>query len=435
MAVFHQDSPICLKSEYDLFSIPPTQLCAESSRYTEYAPIASLSSNSQIEFNIIGIPEEYIDLSQTLIHVQGRVLGNSTKRLLVAADDGHVIPENYLLHNLFQQVDVKFNNKLVSTSNNMYPFKSYIQALLNYIPSVKAAQLSASMWITSDGDRATAVNRSRIVDLVGRLHSDIFMQDRLLLSNVDIKISLTPSKPEFIFRTTNRPNPGAGQDPLLPLDPIWEFTKVEMLVKKVKPTPSILNAHAATLLTSTAKYPFRKCDIRTHTVNAGLRSTMMNNVFLGEIPTRLVVGIIPHTNFNGSYATNPFTFGSYNHNSFALYIDGQLYNGRPFEPNWESNNYAWNFIHSYLGMGFGFRNETNGISYSDFKRLYMFYVFDLTPDNSANDDSHLSVVRNGNVRMELKFSEDVMANGLTVIIYSEKDALLEIDASRNILSE
>jgi hypothetical protein len=45
--------------------------------------------------------------------------------------------------------------------------------------------------------RAFFFARSRVVDLVGRLHSDIFFQQRYMLTEVNTKIKLTRSKDAF----------------------------------------------------------------------------------------------------------------------------------------------------------------------------------------------------------------------------------------------
>ncbi|KAK2161921.1 hypothetical protein NP493_1552g00023 [Ridgeia piscesae] len=40
---------------------------------------------------------------------------------------------------------------------------------------------------------------SRVVDMMGRLHVDLFFQDRYLLNGVDIKVRMVQSKDTFAF--------------------------------------------------------------------------------------------------------------------------------------------------------------------------------------------------------------------------------------------
>ena len=72
MAFLHSGSSgscACLKSEVNLFSVPPTQTTIENSNYVQCKPISSLTEGSPIEFSIPGT-SEYIDLAHTLLSVR-----------------------------------------------------------------------------------------------------------------------------------------------------------------------------------------------------------------------------------------------------------------------------------------------------------------------------------------------------------------------------
>jgi len=45
--------------------------------------------------------------------------------------------------------------------------------------------------------RSRHTHRSRVVDMMGRLHADIFFQDRYMLNEVNVKIKLVHSKDVF----------------------------------------------------------------------------------------------------------------------------------------------------------------------------------------------------------------------------------------------
>ena len=53
--------------------------------------------------------------------------------------DTLVAPVNNFLHSIFNQVDGYFNKKLVSPANNAYPYRAYLESLLNYGPTVKSS--------------------------------------------------------------------------------------------------------------------------------------------------------------------------------------------------------------------------------------------------------------------------------------------------------
>lgn len=63
---------------------------------------------------------------------------------------------------------------------------------------------------------------------------------------------------------------------------------------------------------------------------------------------------------------------------------------------------------------------------------YCLFAFDLTPDLSANENTHWNLVRHGSVRIEVRFAKE-LENTINCIIYAEYDNILEIDASRQVI--
>ena len=74
MAFVHPQSCECVKSELDIFIVPPTQTSIESGSTVEYNPIASIADGTPIEFSITGGGQDYIDLSNTELYVKVKVL-------------------------------------------------------------------------------------------------------------------------------------------------------------------------------------------------------------------------------------------------------------------------------------------------------------------------------------------------------------------------
>ena len=58
--------------------------------------------------------------------------------------DVRVAPVNNFLHSMFIQVDVFFNQKLVTPTNSAYPYRAYTETLLNYRPDAKQSHLGTS---------------------------------------------------------------------------------------------------------------------------------------------------------------------------------------------------------------------------------------------------------------------------------------------------
>ena len=143
MAFVHEQSRECLKSELDLFSVPPTQTSVENGNWIEYHPLTSVGDDSPIEFEINGNGEDYIDLANTMLYVPAKITRMNNANI---ADDTPVGPVNLFLHSMFSQVDISLNETQVTTSTNTYPYRAMIETLLSYGADAKQSQLTSALF-------------------------------------------------------------------------------------------------------------------------------------------------------------------------------------------------------------------------------------------------------------------------------------------------
>ena len=185
----HAQSCECAKSELDLFTVPATQTSIESGRWIEYNPISGLADGVPIEFVVGGSGQDYIDLINTQLYVRAEITQGNGQAI---DNTHHVAPINLLLHSLFSEVDVKLNDTLISSTNNTYPYRAYIETLLSYGPSAKHSQLTSAMFYKDSATKMDDTNplaananaglkkrhsfftNGGIVDMLGCIHSDIF---------------------------------------------------------------------------------------------------------------------------------------------------------------------------------------------------------------------------------------------------------------------
>ncbi|GFN84138.1 hypothetical protein PoB_001064400 [Plakobranchus ocellatus] len=190
MAPIHPLSSESVNSGLDLFSLPPTQTSLESGQFVEHFPVVALAQGAPIEFIIRGTGEEYLDLSNTFLNIRAKVVKADGKDL----EEGvNAVPVNYWLHSLFSQVDITLNDTLITPSQNTYPYRAYIETVLNYGRDAKKGHLTAAMFYRDTGNhfnddsgdnneglviRRQLSSNSKLIDMCGRLHSDIAAQER-----------------------------------------------------------------------------------------------------------------------------------------------------------------------------------------------------------------------------------------------------------------
>ena len=302
MAFVHRQSCEGVNSELDLFAVPPTQTSIEEGGWIEHQPLISLDSGGPIEFILPGIGDAYLDLANTYLLVRAKIVnGNGTD---IGADTP-MAPVNNWLHSLFSQVDVYLNDTLVTPSSNTYPFRSYVETLLSYGAEAKKTQLTSQLWYkdTAGHMEGTTVNagnlglvergrylaESRVVDMMGRLHVDLFLQDKFLLNGVNVNIRLVRSKDAFSLMAD-------GHNP----DYKVRIVEATLFARKAVLSPTVQMAHIKALAKGTAKYPLRPLDCKVYSIPQGAMSHTHENLFLGTLPKRLVLWCIDNDAYNGN---------------------------------------------------------------------------------------------------------------------------------------
>ncbi|GFX96240.1 uncharacterized protein F54H12.2 [Trichonephila clavipes] len=142
-------SPECVKSELELFNLPGTQTVIQDGQWKQFHPLSNVFDNAPVEFHISGSAEDYIDLSQTQLYVKAKIV--KVDNTPITKDDT-IGPVNLFLHSLFSQVDVSLNDRVVSNSSNTYPYRSYIETLLNHGYDSKTSQLTAELFYKDSDD-------------------------------------------------------------------------------------------------------------------------------------------------------------------------------------------------------------------------------------------------------------------------------------------
>jgi len=95
------------------------------------------------------------------------------------------------------------------------------------------SNIGSAVFAYHDGHRSRFTHGSRVVDMIGRIHDDIFFQNRYLLNEVNVKIKLVRSRNSFCVMSAN------------PFQA--KVDSAIMFVRKVKLSLSVFLAHAKAL--------------------------------------------------------------------------------------------------------------------------------------------------------------------------------------------
>ena len=144
--------------------------------------------------------------------------------------------------------------------------------MLSFVQEAKNSQLSALLWhrntsehfdtrgVTNLGytKRKALAAESKEIDMMGKLHLDLFFQNRYLLNGVEVRLRLIRSNDLFCLHGN------ANQ-----ADNKVSLKEVTLFVRKVKPNPAVQLAHVKSLQHGTAKYLLRRVKVKSFTVPTG----------------------------------------------------------------------------------------------------------------------------------------------------------------------
>ena len=440
MNMQYPDTADSVDTGTDLFGKPVTQTSVVEGQHVEVLPVSNVTHGGPIEFVISGQTEDFIDAKNSFLYIKAKVTNADGSDLAADADVG---PVNLWFHSLFSQVEVFLNDTMITTSENTYPYKSIMNALLLTDRDSKQDLLSTQMYFKDTaghmesrnadnnigfGNRKAKISRSSEVEMMGPLNVDLFLQDRLLPPGVDFKIKLIPSKSSFNL-VCAQANPQVEYKSII--------TQASLFVRKVKLNPAVALAIERVLDRGiTAKYPFKRQSLKVFSIPQGQLSHTQDNLFLGQNPTRLFLAIVDTEAFNGLWNKNPYNFKTHDLNYVGLYLDGKQIPAKALTPNFDTNHY----LRSYFGlmMSLGLTPSctsnigSNFIDYSDFANGYTIFGYDMSPN--LLDSMQRELVKSGVLRIELRFAQ-ALPHPVNVLCLGVLDSMIEIDKSRQVITD
>ena len=434
MSRLHNGSKACGSVYTDLSKVPDTCTDIDDVIYTEIPPVNSVSdsSNLPLEYYVKGTPGFYPDLSGTEIYMMMRVDHVDGTPLAPKETVGAV---NNFPHAMFSQIDLWLNDQLVTSNNGLYPYRAYFEDLLSYGSDAKSSWLESSMFHADQHDafdqtdgtrtpinigymvRSRYIAESKVADVIFRPHLDMFMQERPVLANVDIRLKLTRTSPEFCLMS------GSG------LSYKITITHAAMFVRLVRLNDPVVVQHKHILHTNgKVVYPLRKVDMQTFTIGSGLLSHTRPNIITGQLPRRLIVGFTSNQALNGVYTQSYCRFRPYAINQINLLVNGRSVPARPYTPNFiDKNGSGKQYVRCFNALSQVCKlthtdngNVVNRASYAD---GYTLFAFNLAEDWS---EDVFGLVREGSVQLEIRFAVPTPVV-LNAVVYCEFENTLSID--------
>lgn len=458
-----------------LFDLPPINISEDKIMWVEQLPtFQTKGEQSSIQFDIQGSGSQYTDLSRTELYIKAKITDDKGRPF----EQNHIvktaIPIDMILHTMWSMVDVKFNQTLVSTSGTNYMYKAYIENLMTYNYGAKKYQLESIGFTGDQGNFDATIPLNNVdnipsghgiserykwlkgittvyqeenpkpgeseeqkeereaeiayyseelyddpscVEYQGPLLADICNQNRLILPGVNIDIKLFPNKDAFKF-IVNPENVKAH----------FVLEEIKLYVCKVNVDPDVMLGHAIGLEQGPALYPFQRTDVRTFNVSKGSYETTLEDVWQGECPTRLIVGMVDSVAYAGDYTRNPLRFKHYNMSSLCFNVDAESVPGPAFQLDFKDCGYIEGLMSLYKVSGTIYENTDIGINRDTYRQGYSLIGIEIDP-TAASDFSYWGKPKPGRTRLKVTFHKPLKKD-ITVILFATFPEVLEIDKTR-----
>ena len=164
-------------------------------------------NEASIDFQLETDRNIFLDLHDTYLSIKFRLVKGNNDAIV---DTDNVYLVNNYMHSLFSNCEVYFNNEQVYTSNGLYAHKSFLSNEFSGTKGTKDSVFTCQgyEYETTPADITDSAFVSRKdtglqneIVCYGRLQADVFTSDRLLLPNVNVRIKLLCSRPDFYLIT------------------------------------------------------------------------------------------------------------------------------------------------------------------------------------------------------------------------------------------
>ena len=269
---------------------------------------------------------------------------------------------------------------------------------------------------------------SKIFTLYGKPHGSIFKSDRLLLNGITMHLSFTRAPDVFCLMGTAASSATANDA----VEPKLDLRNMSVFVRKVRLTPNLLNAHALALQRSKAIYPIKRSLVKVFNLPTNQSGFVFDNVFMGQMPCKIIFGLVNNNAYSGSYLLNPFKFNHNNLTFVALHLNGEMLPKSPYTPNFDDDNYRREYYDFLLNTGAARPGAELPIDYTNYKLSHALFAFNLNNDfEFPSENEYVNIPKEGFMNIELKFKANIQ-NALKLIVYAQFDNVIEIDESRNV---
>ena len=179
-----------------------------------------------------------------------------------------------------------------------------------------------------------------------------------------------------------------------------------------------------------ALYPITHVELKSYTINSGVKSHTIDNISAGNLPKRIVFGLVDGDAFNGDITRNCYNFEHFSLNNVSVTVNGEHLPYSPIDMDFKEGLYNKAYYSLFNGVDRGSLDCGNYITREEYANGYTLFAFDLTPDKA--NGCNFNLAKSANLRIVFKFANN-LEKPINCIVYMEVENVIEITKERQIV--
>jgi hypothetical protein len=426
--------------------LPVNEACTHG--FTEYYYPKNSLDTKVIEFQVEGNGDHCIDPKQIFLKLEFNITGkavrgtaNGTTATEVAIDTGKDSAKVYAINNIFhssiESVEVYVGNEATTKVDRNYPYCAYLDTIKSYgehklhtycqlagfykddASNMDATDADASKPLQHRAKFWRVQNNTLKGEFIGRLCSPLFQQDRVLPSQVPLRVVLRMASNQFVLMH----EPGNFE---------LKVTGAVLMVQKVTLSPGLKESWTKLMEEDhPLQYYLETPTVNYYTLEANSTQFMRDDLFMGKTPKHIILAMVETKAYQGDPTKNPFNFRHFNVSEVALYKDGMPYPCPNIKTDFQNNVFKEAYHMFSKSLGAAYSSFALPINMDEYAHGYTLFSYDMSPDQSQTIVPATMMGLNSNIRLEMKFSAPLPEN-VTLIVYAKFENLMEISKGRGV---
>jgi hypothetical protein len=394
-----------------------------------------------MEFNVEGNSEHLLVPSETYLRVvfelSGQKVSGTGDSVTVTRieDGGKCSVVNNIFGSAFESVEVYVNSKNITKSDKHNQYNSYLQTLCNYGSDSLGTYFELSGWAKDTSGKMDDVDqvdnkglkarrdifkgKPLRAEFIGKLCHPLFSQTKVLPTQVSLRIIIRKGNDRFMLMHE------VGEYEL-------KIVEAVLMMQKVQVTPGLKDSYTQMMGDGHAiPYFLKTPSVNYYTIEKDSSQFMRDDLFLGKMPRRIIIGMVETEAYHGKRDKNPFNFQDFGISELGLYKDGVPYPRPVMKMDFAADRYAEAYHNFMTSLNAAYSRFVPMVSKAEYKNGFTLFSFDMSPDQLGSMHPGSMLNLNSNIRLEMKFKVP-LAQNITLLVYSEIEHLMEMHRDRRV---